>query len=222
MNDSQVRAVELLAQEYDYGWGSLHAHKVVDLAASLCDQLRELGLLPGVSDDDLRTLKAAGYAHDIGASARATLEAASMPGWIKAFTSTERHGELAFYLLRQRMATASSNHPIVTLSPGDRSLLLYSLLWHAAPEEYVLDIEPVFDLAKTQLLAGMLRIADGLDCEHRLRVRSIRLQNASAWIRILVQSPTSADEETARAREKSDVLSRALGRRLFVQQIMGQ
>ncbi len=71
MDERQVRAIELLAEEYDYGRGSLHAHKVAELAASLFEQIQHLGLYPGLSLSNRRTLVAASYAHDLGASPRA-------------------------------------------------------------------------------------------------------------------------------------------------------
>ncbi|NLE95541.1 MAG: hypothetical protein GX600_07660 [Dehalococcoidia bacterium] len=220
MNEAQVRAIELLAQEYDFGWGSLHAHKVADLATSIFDQLSSLGLAAGMTLDDRRTLMAAGYAHDIGASARAQIETSPMPGWIEAFTEPDRHGEMAFYLLHKRLSTSSAERLLGTLTPGDRSSLLYCLLWHASPAMYVLDIEPLFDRSRALLLAGILRVADGLDCEHRLRVRDVQIQKASAWLRMLVRHFAPADEEIARAKEKSDILSMALCLRVFVQQIV--
>jgi hypothetical protein len=221
MNDSQVHAVELLAQEYGYGWGSLHAHKVADLATSIFDRLEVLGLLPGLTLDNRRTLMAACYAHDIGASPRAQAEASALPRWAKAFAESDRHGVMAFHAIRARIDTSSSERPISSLNPEERSLLLYCLLWHASSAEYVLDTEPLLDRRKALLLAGILRVADGLDGQHRLRVREIEIHKASAWLRLLVRSLEPATEEVARAQEKSDMLSHALSLRIFVQEVVG-
>ena len=221
MNDSQVRAVELLAQEYGYGWGSLHAHKVADLATSIFDRLELLGLLPGLTLDDRQTLVALGYSHDIGASPRARQETSLLPNWAKAFAETDRHGVMAFHAIRARIDTASSERPISTLNPEERSLLLYCLLWHASSAEYVLDTEPLLDHRKALLLAGILRVADGLDGQHRLRVREIEIHKASAWLRLLVRSLEPATEEVAQAQKKSDMLSHALSLRIFVQEVVG-
>ena len=221
MNDSQVRAVELLAQEYGYGWGSLHAHKVADLATSIFDRLELLGLLPGLTLDDRQTLVALGYSHDIGASPRARQETSLLPNWAKAFAETDRHGVMAFHAIRARIDTASSERPISTLNPEERSLLLYCLLWHASSAEYVLDTEPLLDRRKALLLAGILRVADGLDGQHRLRVREIEIHKASAWLRLLVRSLEPATEEVAQTQKKSDMLSHALSLRIFVQEVVG-
>lgn len=220
MNEVQVHAVELLAQEYDYGWGPLHAHKVADLATSLFDQLSLHGLLPELTLDNRRTLAAAAYLHDIGASPHAQLETSRLPEWAEALAEPDRHGELGFHLLRSRISHSASERPLSTLTPLERSLLLYSLLWHAASAPYVLDVEPLFDHRKALLLTGLLRVADGLDCDHRLRVRDIRVQRASAWLRLLVRSFAPIAEEVARAQEKSDMLSQAIGLRIFVQEVL--
>jgi len=220
MNEAQVHAVELLAQEYDYGLGALHARKVADLATSLFDQLVELELLTGVGVEERHTLAAAACVHAIGRSPRARLESSQLPAWARNFAEPERHGELCFHLLRCRMNQASSDRQISTLTPAQRSLLLYCLLWHAAADPYVVDLEPLFDSRKALLLAGILRVADGLDCQHRLRVRRVEVQRASAWLRLLVRSSEPVPEEVERAREKSDVLSRALSLRVFVQEVI--
>lgn len=220
MNEAQVHAVELLAQEYDYGLGALHAHKVVDLATSLFDQLVRLELLTDVGVEERRTLAAAACVHAIGRSSRAQLESAQLPAWARTFAEPERHGELCFHLMRCRMNQAPSERQISTLAPAERSLLLYCLLWHAAETPYVVDVEPLFDSRKALLLAGILRIADGLDCRHRLRVKQVQVQRASAWLRLLVRSAEPVPDEVERAREKSDVLSQALGLRIFVQEVV--
>ena len=220
MNDAQVRAVELLSEEYDYGWGPLHAHKVADLAMSIFDQMGLQGLLEGFTLDDRRTLLAACYAHDIGASARAHVAPSQLPSWARAFAEPDRHGEMAFLILRSRISSAPSERSISTLTAGELSLLLYCLLWHAASAAYVLDVEPLFDRPKALVLAAILRIADGLDSEHRLRVRDVRIRKASVWLRFLVRSLAPVAEEVESAREKSDMLSQALNLRVFVQEVV--
>jgi hypothetical protein len=222
MNEAQVHAVELLAQEYDYGLGALHAHKVADLATSLFDQLVRLELLSSVGVEERRTLTAAAYVHAIGASPRARLESAQLPAWARNLTEPERYGELGFHLLRSRIAQAPSDRQISTLTPAQRSLLLYCLLWSGAATAYVVDIEPLFDSQKAMLLAGILRVADGLDCQRRLRVRQVQIQRASAWLRLLVHSYAPVPDEIERARAQTGILSRSLGLRIFVQEVIGE
>ena len=221
MNEAQVHALRLLAEGYDYGRGSLHAHKVADLATSIFDQLRNCGLLPGFTIDDRRTLAAMGYAHEIGASPQAQQETSGLPD--PALTvngGLDRNGETTFLSLRARLNEASSDPGLTSLAPEDRSALLYCLLWCATSTACVLDIEPLIDRRKTLLLAGILRVADGLDYRLRLRVREVKVQRASAWLRFLVRSVAPATEEVARAQDRSEMLSQALSLRIFVQEVI--
>ncbi len=220
MNEAQVRAIELLAQEYDYGRGTLHAHKVAGLAASLFDQLQSLGLLPELSLSDRRTLVAAAYAHDLGASPRSFRETSGMTEWVPRIVGPEDLGTITFLVLRSRLHDPLSPLHLDPLTPGDRSLLLYCTFWLATSTGYALDIEPLVDQRKTRLLAGILRVADGLDCRLRLRVREIKVHRASAWLRLLVRTFAQADEEIARARDRATLLGDALGSRVFVQQVV--
>jgi hypothetical protein len=221
MNESQVRALEILAQEYDYGRGRLHAHKVADLSTSLFDQFQWHGLLPDSSLDDRRTLTAASYCHDIGMSPRAQQEArGSSPHQTETVEAGQYAGVTAFDALRSRLNAASLPPGLHTLSVDDRSLLLYTVLWYAWGLPYAVDNEPLADSHKAQLLAGILRIADGLDSRLRLRVRKVQVQKASAWIRILVRTLGPAGEEVTEAQKRSDLLSQTLGLRLFVQEVL--
>jgi hypothetical protein len=219
MNESQVRAVELLAQEYDYGRGTLHAHKVADLAKSLFDQLQVHNLLRGMQPGDRCTLCAAAYAHDIGLSPRAMAEVSSLAHSIERGKGMLRHHEAGFRVLRCRLGTPGFGSA-AQLSGEDRAMLLYSILWHEGATTFALDAEPLVNREKVFLLTGILRLADGLDCRTRLRVREVRLQRASAWLRVLVRGISSVTDEITQARIKSDMLGQALGIRVFVQEII--
>ena len=220
MTESQVRAIEHLAEEYRFGSGSLHAHKVADLASSLFDQLTSLGLLPGLSISDRRTLVAAGYAHDIGSSPRALKEVGALPPWAPPETKNDGHHIVSFEALRTRSADSIPTFKLLPLSAIDRSTLLYSVLWNSASTAYEVEPEPLLDRERTTLLAGILRIADALDTRHRLMVQDVQVKKASAWIRLLVHTFDEAGAEVAQARRKSDVLSDALGVRIFVQEVL--
>lgn len=221
MNDSQVRAVEILAEEYDYGRGRLHAHKVADLSTSMFDQLQWHGLLPNSSLDDRRTLTAASYCHDMGMSPRAQQEKTDAPmHQAETVEAGQFAGLTAFDALRSRLDAASFPPGLHPLSPDDRSLLLYTVLWHAWGVPYAVDGERLVARHKAQLLAGILRIADGLDWRLRLRVRKVQVQKASAWLRILVRTLGPASEEITEAQKRSDLLAETLGLRLFVQEVL--
>jgi hypothetical protein len=223
MNDSQVRAVETLAEEYDYGRGRLHAHKVADLSTSLFDQLQWHGLLPDSSLDDRRTLTAASYCHNIGMSPRARQDVVNVPTHqAETVEAAQFAGVTAFDALRSRLDTSSLPPGFHTLSPDDRSLLLYTVLWYAWGVPYVVDGERLGDRHKAQLLAGILRIADGLDWRLRLRVRKVQVQKASAWLRILVRTLGPSSEEISEAQKRSDLLAETLGLRLFIQEVLDE
>ncbi len=222
MTESQVRAIELLAGEYRFGSGSLHAHKVADLASSLFDQLSSLGLLPCLSISDRRTLVAAGYAHDVGSSPRALKEIGALPPWAPPETKGNGHHIVSFEALRTRSKDSMPTFKLHPLSAVDRSTLLYSVLWNSASDVYEVEPEPLYNRERTTLLAGILRIADALDTRHRLMVQEVQVKKASAWIRLLVHTFDEAGAEVAQARRKSGMLSGALGVRIFVQEVLEQ
>jgi hypothetical protein len=216
MVETQVRAVALLAEAYDYGRGALHARKVADLATSISDQLQMHGLLPGLTLSDRRTLTAISYVHNIGASPLAQQESGGAANPPMTPDGTDRSGEIAFHVLRARLDAS----PIPDFTAEDRSLLLYSLLWSTAPSTRVVDAEPLLDRHKTLVLAGILRVAEALDFHLKLRVRDVRIQKASAWLRFLVRSLAPATEEVTRCQEETTMLSQALGLRISVQEVL--
>lgn len=220
MTELQVRAIERLAEEYRFGSGFLHAHKVADLASSLFDQLSGLGLLPCLSISDRRTLVAAGYAHDVGSSPLALKEIGALPPWAPPEAKGNGHHIVSFEALRTRSEDSIPTLKLHPLSAVDRSTLLYSVLWNSVYSAYEVDPEPLLDRERTTLLAGILRIADALDTRHRLMVRDIQVRKASAWIRLLVHTFDEAGAEVAQARKKSDMLSHALGVHIFIQEVL--
>jgi CHAD domain-containing protein len=68
------------------------------------------------------------------------------------------------------------------------------------------------------LLAGVLRVADGLDGLHRSRVRSLRCEVADDKVICRVLASSDCSDEVSMAKEKAEVLEQALGRPMqFVQ-----
>lgn len=143
-----------------------------------------------------------------------------MADWKPIITGLEGNGGATFQTLRARLNETSPNTSLPPLAPEDRSVLLYCLLWQSTQTACVLDVEPLIDPRKTLILAGILRVADGLDFNLRLRVRDVRVQKTSAWLRFLVRSLAPATEEVARCQEQSKMLSQALGLRIFVQEVL--
>lgn len=215
-----MRAIELFAEEYDYGRGSLHAHKVAELATSMFDQIQNLDLYPGLVLSDRRTLMAAAYAHDIGTSPRALQEATSVLSQYVSLAENPDQGTRSYLVLRSRLDDPSSPLRSTFLTAEDRSVLLHSVLWQTSPTSFTLDMEPLLAARKSQLLAGTLRVGDALDFRLRLRIRSIQLHKASAWLRILVRTFAPANEEIRRAHQSTVLLGETLGLRIFVQEVV--
>ncbi|MCK5212404.1 MAG: hypothetical protein KAQ74_00665 [Dehalococcoidia bacterium] len=218
MNHLQVRSIELLAAQYEFGAGSLHAHKVAALASSLFDQFSNQGLLAGLTPSDRCTLVAAGYAHDIGVSPRAFEDTGGLPSWASSADSTDSHHITSFELLRAHLNHAMYEVSLPSLNYVDRSTLLYTILWGSSDYNRTVNIEPLIRPEAVALLSGMLRIANALDVRHRLMVQQVELRKAAAWIRLLVHSFDEAGAEVSAAQESSALLKRQLGLRVFVQE----
>ncbi len=220
MNEAQVRVIELLAEAYNYGRGSVHAHKTAGLATSLFDQLENHGLLPGATIADRRTLVAAAYSHDIGVAPQAQEEVGALHGRALEYALSDSPGPVSFLALQQQLNGSSSPVALDPLTAESRSTLLYCVLWHTATSVYTVGSEPLVNMEKAMLLAGILRISCALDYRLRYRVRGIRVLRASAWLRILVRTLAPSAEEIALAQERTTLLGKALRLRVFVQEVV--
>ena len=220
MTEEQVQAIEFLAKRCDYGYGTAHARKITDLSTSLFDQLSAIDLLPGMSASERRTLFAASLVHNIGVSPKASEEIGLLPPWVPTDSGADVHGSISFQALRSWLDNPPSRLLANPLSSADRSALLYSVLWHSASKPYEIPDEPLVNPDSTMKLAGILRIAEGLDMHLRSLVAGIRVMPSATWIRILARSIGTVSDEVAAARGKSDLLAQALGLRVFVQQVI--
>jgi len=220
MTEWQVRAIELLSERYQFGSGSLHAHKVSALASSIFDQLSSLNLLPHLSQSHRRLLVAAGYAHDIGRSPLALDDIGDLSLPIPPDFSDDDPQLVSFLILQVQLDSQRCPITIPPLDAVDRSVLLYSILSSGSSKVEELEGEPLHDESASQALGGILRIADGLDARHRLMVQGVELRRASRWIRILVRTFDEARIEVATAQDKAGMLSDAIGLRVFVQEMV--
>ena len=74
-----------------------------------------------------------------------------------------------------------------------------------------------------RLLAGILRVADGLDGLHRSRVTALRCNVADDKVICTMVASSDCSEEISLARKKADVLEQAIGKRFqFFQDSAGQ
>ena len=220
MNDSQVQAIDVFAQHHDYGYGIAHARKVADLAMSMFDQVAAAGLLEGTTRSERTTLYAAALVHDVGISERAYDTIHSLPQWVPADFSGGLHNVVGFLVLRDELDNPPPTLAVHPVSASDRSLLLYSVLWHTSYDAYTVPDEPLIDRGLTMKLAGILRVAEGLDMPLRSLAAGVRLIITRDWIRILVRAAAMATSEVSHAQERSDLLAEAFERRVFVQEVV--
>jgi putative phosphoesterase len=70
------------------------------------------------------------------------------------------------------------------------------------------------DRQRVRLLGGLLRLADGLDCQHLKRVRQVKLSLTDRRLIVRCQTAGDAAGERVAARHKSDLLEDVLDRRV--------
>ena len=220
MNHSQAQAIDVFARHHDYGYGIAHARKVADLAMSMFDQLSAAGLLKGTTGSERTTFYAAALAHDVGISEKAYGTIHSLPEWVPEDFSGGLHNVVGFLILRDELDNPPPTLVVHPVSSSDRSLLLYSVLWHTSYDTYTVPDEPLVDRELTMKLAGILRVAEGLDVPLRGLAAGVRLIVTRDWIRILVRGAAMATSEVAHAQERSDLLAEAFERRVFVQEVI--
>jgi exopolyphosphatase / guanosine-5'-triphosphate,3'-diphosphate pyrophosphatase len=138
-----------LATGRRYLFDEAHGSQVCRLAASLFDQLRA--------------------EHELDASERRILLAASMLHDIGSFISYKRHHKHSFYLI--------SNSELPGLTPRETLLAATVARYHRKAEPET-DHFPYSELSRSEQsrvrrLAALLRLADALDRDHRQRVQRV-------------------------------------------------
>ncbi len=170
-----------------------HAARVAALAARLFDQLQPLHRLSGL---ERRLLEFSCLLHDVGR-----------------FISFDRHEHHAYYLVRQGELRG--------FSEWELELIALTARYHRKsgpkgrhPEFAALRPR---DRRTVRILAGILRVADGLDRAHANVVRSLRCTIGEEQLRIGVRATGDCDLELWAARRKATVLERALDRRILIE-----
>jgi exopolyphosphatase / guanosine-5'-triphosphate,3'-diphosphate pyrophosphatase len=169
-----------------------HSEQVTNLALALFDGLRELH---GYGPAERRHLEVASRLHDIG--------------WSRVVSG--KHHKL-------------SRDMILELDiPGmdDRDRLLCALIarYHtkALPDEFRHRRFASLDRAgrdRVEWLAGMLRVADGLDCTHAGAVEGVVCDVGEKAIAIHLKTLRDCKVEIQGARKKEDLLSQKTGKRI--------
>jgi putative phosphoesterase len=183
-----LKAVRQLAGECNYE--KQHSEHVTSLALNLFDELQPLHKL---TTNDRFLLNCAGILHDIG--------------WIE--------GQKGHHKTAMKLILDSTTLPF----PEDqRSMIALIARYHrkALPK----DSHPLFsrlsdkDKQKTRILAGILRIADGLDRTHTSAIRSVKCDVNKNYILVRYRASCPSDLDIEAAAEKSDLLKQALGRNI--------
>jgi exopolyphosphatase/pppGpp-phosphohydrolase len=172
-----------------------HSEQVTTLALALFDGLRSL---TGYGSTERRLLEIASRLHDIGWSrvvsgkhhklSRDLILELDIPG-------LDRQDRLLCALVARYHTKAlpdASRHPqFASLDPDRRELV--------------------------EWLAGMLRVADGLDCKHAGVVHQLGCKVNSKAITIQIQAKGDCRTEIERARQKQNLLEGKTGRRIEYQ-----
>lgn len=179
--------VRRLAQQLDPD--PAHAEHTAQLAVELFDRTLEL--------------------HELDAHARELLESAAIVHNVGLFISHASHHKHSYYVVRNsEQMTGFTDHEI--------ELIAIIARYHrkSRPSDKHVDFAALAkpDQQMVRVLAGLLRIAIGLDRRHATSVRSVRVFIDDEGVRIepVGQPGTDLDVEVYAARERSGLLSEAL------------
>ncbi len=192
MSDSNpsltLAAVIQLAQTCDYD--ASHTSQVTRLALRLFDQLQPLH---GLGSEEREWLHYAGVLHDIG--------------WIEGW---QEHHKVALRIILDT--------PLLPFSNKERLIIGSVARYH---RKALPDLRHDHYAALTEderhvvdVLAAMLRLADGLDSSHQRRVRDLTCKVTEKKITIQCMVQGEALEEQKAAEGRSDLMSRVFGRKI--------
>lgn len=189
-SDATMRFVEKTARRLDPDPG--HDEQVTRLALALFD---ELGDLHGLAPADRRLLEIAGRLHDIG--------------WSRVVGG--KHHKHSRDLILEL--------DIPGLSKADRRLCALVARYHTKaepdPERHrrFAGLEAP-DRRRVEWLAGILRVADGLDREHEDAIDTVRCAVTAAELTIALAGRGDLEGAHAGAARKDGLLARAAERRI--------
>ena len=189
---SDIRRHSVLELAQRCGQTGAHPGKVATLALEIFDQTRDLH---GLRDSDRRLLEYAALLHDVGQH-----------------IGYERHEHHASYIIR--------NGDLRGFDDQERAFIALIARYHRKSRPKRKDPEygalSPRRRAVLRVLAGILRLADGLDRSHHQLVRSVRCRYTESELRIQAVTDDDAELEVWGARRKLRLLERALGRRILL------
>jgi len=165
-----------------------HTHQVTRLAIALFDQLKDLH---GMGTRERLWLQYGAILHDIG--------------WIDGRQSHHK-----------RSLSLIIADPRLPFERRERTIIGLIARYHrgALPDsghKYFSNLDSE-DRRLVRVLAGILRVADGLDRSHRSRIQTARCEPSKRSIAILCEANEPADEEEEAAKKKADLLESIWGR----------
>ncbi len=188
---STLSAVIQLAQTCDYD--SSHTTQVTRLALRIFDQLQPLHNLGALERDWLHY---AGLLHDIG--------------WIEGW---KEHHKVSLRIILDT--------PLLPFSNKERLIIGSIARYHrkALPDVKHDHFAALSEEERptVEVLASMLRLADGLDSSHQRRVRDVACRVTEKKIVIRVEVQGEAVEEQKDGEAKSDLMARVFGRKIVLE-----
>ena len=175
-----------------YPQGMAHSLQVTHLALQIFDQLQAVHNL---SQQERSLLEYGAILHDIG--------------W--------KSGKQGHAKRSAEMIYAEENLPFTQDARGTIGLLAYS---HRGKDRFgksgYFGLLPPEQQQTILILAGILRVADGLDGMHRSRISSVRCEVTPGRVTCTAIASADCEEEISMAKKKADVLEKALGLSLQV------
>jgi putative phosphoesterase len=188
--DRLVHAALALARQCNYE--REHTHQVTRLTLRLFDELKGLHRM---GPRERLWLRCGALLHDIG--------------WVE---GAARHHKTALELI-----VAESRLP---LERQQRRIVGLIARYHrkalpASDHKYFGDLDPE-EQHRVRVLAGILRVADGLDRSHMNVVRDVRCMISNKTLTILCDTSAPADDEKAAATKKANLLEEVFARAVIV------
>jgi exopolyphosphatase/guanosine-5'-triphosphate,3'-diphosphate pyrophosphatase len=185
-----LRRASVTALGRRFGWDEGHARQVARLAVSLFDAT---AALHGLGPADRELLEHAALLHDIGQHVAAESHHKHTAyliqnGRLDGFDREEVAALAALARYHRRSEPKDTHEPFASLSPERRE--------------------------RVTRLAGLLRVADGLDYGHTGAVEAVEVEIAPGAVRILLRPRGDLELALWGARRKRSLLERVLGKRV--------
>lgn len=172
-----------------------HSEQVSKLAVALFDELR---ILHNYNDAERRLIEIAAWLHDIG--------------WSQAVSG--KHHKLSRDMIKELVIPGLGKH--------DKNLCALIARYHTKALPDVINhrqfavLEPE-NRDLVEWLAGILRVADGLDCNHAEIIRQLKCEVADKVITIKLNVMGDCRRELEKARQKQDLLLKKTGKKIEYQ-----